>query len=371
MKKYLVRLTDEYLEKEKDEKKRGINRFSLVKNPAIEVKGYFFKEQTRFQDFDNMKMRLATPVMLPATIYRQADDEMEEHEVVFDEEGLTQLFDEFMKTKGTGGLNEEMINVDHKDVIAPAYIREIWQVSDPQNDRSKLEFNMEVPKGAIFAIIQFTDKTYYIEAVKSGRTGVSVEAFFEIKEYQFKKQDKMSRKQFKKRYHFEAQVLSEDGKTVDGENIVIVAENEELTAGASVVVVDENLTPQDNYTGDVVVDGDTVAIVDGKVDGIEKPKEVELEEEKPAEEEAKEEVKKEDVKKEELEEAPTQEVPKEMDVTQIVEQVVSALAPQFEEIYKRVGEIEAKLTQNVEEESKDYQFANQRINLFAKAKRKK
>lgn len=369
MKKYLVRLTDEYLEKEKDEKKRGINRFSLVKNPAIEVKGYFFEEQTRYQDFDNMKMRLATPVMLPATIFRQADEEMDEHEVVFDEEGLTQLFDEFMKTKGTGGLNEEMINVDHKDVIAPAYIREIWQVSDPQNDRSKLEFNMEVPKGAIFAIIQFTDKTYYIEAVKSGRTGVSVEAFFEIKEYQFKKQDKMSRKQFKKRYHFEAQVLSEDGKTVDGENIVIVAENEELTAGASVVVVDENLTPQDNYTGDVVVDGDTVAIVDGKVDGIEEAKEVELEEEQSTEEEVEE--AKDEAKEEELEEASTQEVPKEMDVTQIVEQVVSALAPQFEEIYKRVGEIEAKLTQNVEEESKDYQFANQRINLFAKAKRKK
>jgi hypothetical protein len=274
MKKYLARLTPGYLENA-EEGERGINRFSLLSEPAIGIKGYYFSRQEKFQQFDNMKMRIASPAMIPDEIYRKAEQGDDEHAIVFDEEGLTQLLDEFMRTFK----NDELVNIDHTDEIAPAYIREIWQINDPKKDRAFTEFGYDLPKGTIFIIVQFTDKAYFEEIVKSGRTGISVEAFFERKEYKFKKSTMK-----KKRYSFNAQTHGEDGKTESGESIIVVATEEELKEGLEVVVVDEELKPNENYSGDVVIDGETVVITAGKVESIEsseaKAEEMESEEDK-------------------------------------------------------------------------------------------
>lgn len=181
---------EDYLAEVDNTEETGIKRFSLTGNPATELMGYFFaKESVKTFDFDNAKMRLACPVLVPKKIPRNETENFPAHNIEFDEEALTKIFDDLMSNFKQG----DLINVEHTDEIAPAFIREIWQVENPGKDRSYLEFGMLLKKGSIFAIIQFTNKNYFEDVVKEGKTGISIEGrFFPVKkekqnEYKFKK----------------------------------------------------------------------------------------------------------------------------------------------------------------------------------------
>lgn len=373
MKKYLARLTPEYLEKA-EEGERGINRFSILTNPAIKVKGYFFESQEKFKTLDGMKMRIAAPAMLPESLYRKEEDGDPAHEIEFDEIGLTQLFDEFMRTFK----QEDLINVDHSEEIAPAFIREIWQIENPETDRAFTEFGFKLPKGSIFIIIQFTDKAYFEEVVRTGRTGISVEAFFERKEYKFKA-EKMAEK--KKRYSFNAQTHGEDGKTESGESVIVVTDKEELTEGSEVIVIDEAMESTDDYSGDVVVDGKNVVITDGKIeqiDGGSETTEEEMETEEKKEDTTEEKMETEETNEttetteeemaEETTEAPTQ--ISEEEIAKLVDEKVSA---SLEEVFKRIGEIEANMTSmdgDAEAKAQNFNDHSRPVNMFGWAKRR-
>lgn len=366
MKRYLIRLSKEYLE-QAPAGERGINRFSLLANPAINKKGYFFETAYKYMDVDSMKMRIAAPAVMAGEIFRSADKDEGEHTVVFDRESLDQIFDALMSEFNA----QDKINIDHSDTLLNAYIREIWQIEDPENDRAKTEFGMLLPAGTIFVIIQFRDKDEFDEVVRTGRTGISVEAVFDRVEVKLQKHENQN-KMKKKRYSFNAVAVDENGKTDNGETLVVIAEKEKLEEGDEVVIVNEELEADEAYTGDVVIDGKEVVVTNGKIEQL-----PEVSEESTEEVELSEEVKEEDnTEKVELQEevitseaVEVEEVKPTMTEEQINSIIDARLQEKMDEVYKRIGEIEASMVKP-EKTERDYEFRDEKINFFAVAKKK-
>lgn len=265
MEKRLVDFSEE-VQSELPEDKRGIKRLSIVSDPAIKVKGYFFKEQKKFISIDGAKMRLAAPVVMPMSIFREADEDDPNRDLVFDRKAVDDLFLHFMQNF----TNKNIVNDDHTEEVVPAYILEIWQVEEPLKDKAYLQHGFTLPEGTIFAVIQFTDKEYFEKSVKEGKSGISIEAFFKEKEYKFKNQERMKKKLFK------AHKFNVEGKASD-EEVVIVADGE-LKEGDKVGVIDETGEKMDDFTGEVKTEsGEVVSISEGTIENVEEKKDEEPE----------------------------------------------------------------------------------------------
>ena len=82
----------------------------------------------------------------------------EEYNAVVTTEYIETVFVDFM-AKRMGG---KVFNEEHnEDIKPPSYILETWLVEDPETDKSKTVYGLDVPKGTWFAVQQFTDKDVY------------------------------------------------------------------------------------------------------------------------------------------------------------------------------------------------------------------
>lgn len=270
-----------------DGKQLEIEQIAFVTQPAVSVKGFAFQAQEFFFK-DDIKMRLAAPALIPMTIYR--NDEFGEYYVRFSEEVIEELHMKMMKNLN----NSSLFNTEHDpQAQAPAYLLEAWLVGkDPKRDRSYSEFGIEVPKGTLFVVAQVTDKAYYEELVKTGRTGFSVEGLLGMKLSEIiNNKTKMA-----------------DMKLPDGEHLI-----------------------SDKIY--VVKDGEVVEIK-------EKPTEVGLAEAKAEEKEV------EMAKEEVIEEVKKEEVKMQIDETELM----TILQPKFEEIYAMIAELKNLLESEEDEE---------------------
>jgi hypothetical protein len=155
----------------------GIDAIAFTANPAVLVKGVAFSSQRKVAFADDKKYRITAPAMIPMDIYRR-DEEMGEYYVQFTEQEIDTIFKDFM----WGLNNKDLFNLEHEgEKIVPAYLLEAWIVDNPETDKAKTTFGIDVPKGTLMVTSQVTDTDYYNSLVESGAVGFSIEGFLGLK----------------------------------------------------------------------------------------------------------------------------------------------------------------------------------------------
>ena len=167
--RYELSINPEFAE---DGEELGIFQIANTENPAIMLKGVAFNAHKKSVYFaDDLKYRIAAPVLTPMDVYRKDEKTGEEYYAVVTTEYIEQVFVDFM-AKRTGGV---VFNDEHDESKEdPAYILETWLVENPETDKSKTVYGLDVPQGSWFAVQQFTDKQVYKQFVKEGKTGFSI-----------------------------------------------------------------------------------------------------------------------------------------------------------------------------------------------------
>lgn len=280
--KYLITIDENYGED------LGINLISFVKNPAIMVKGLAFNNQVKIKfKSDDKKMRIIAPALIPMDIYRYSREENYEYEVRFTVDVIEKLRDKFMSNLK----NRDIFNLEHSDSIVPAYILETWIVGqDPKADKAYSEYGIEVPTGTMMVMSQITDRDYYDSLVKNEQFAYSIEGFFGLEELK-----------------------------------LMINKKEEVKM-------------KDNLFGEFELDGKLYTFSDGKLISV---VEINAEEEKPVEEVAAEEgvIEEEVVEEVAAEDKPEEEVKMVIDEAELM----TILQPKFDEIYKMIADLSAKL----------------------------
>lgn len=323
---YKITIDPDYAENGED---LGIEMIAFTKTPAILTKGMAFSTAPRQMSFrDDVKQRIVAPAMIPMEIYR--NDSWGEYYVQFTAEEIERLHSKFMRTLSH---RKNVFNLEHDaDKPSPAYILEAWLVGDtPKADRSHSEFGIDVPSGTLMLVAQVTDTEYYKELVQAERTGFSIEGILGMSLSQIlQKKHKHNMKSYKKRYSAQFAETGTD-ETLD---LTVVAD--EIAPDQSVIVIDETLTPVEDWSGEVVIEGETVTIENGVITEVatESTEEVEMAEEVVEEEE------------EVTEEVAYALTPEEQ--TAIVSELMQILEPKFEEIYNMIAEIKSRDSEEVE-----------------------
>lgn len=324
----------------------GINLISNVKNPAVKIRGVAFSNhevrELRFKD--DLKLRIAAPVLVPSHIYR--NDEDEEYYMEFTPEDIEVIAKDFMSrlTSKTDGV----FNLEHEEQMVESYILEAFLVdSQFKVGMIKSDYGIEVPLGSFFIVQQFTDKKVYEDIVKRDAISFSFEGFMGtklVKQHKFKNEEmvknlKLSKMKSPKKIMGSKRTFKSASKkmkfeeVIEGEELILVAE--EFKEGAEIVVIEDvAVGAVEDFTGevDVVVDGtEEILIIDeGVITEVVEGDAVEDEEKEEAEI-ILEETTKEEIKEEKMEDtAPT---------------VNPDYANELEEIYKILADIKADLAE--------------------------
>jgi hypothetical protein len=312
MDKYLISIDSEFGDD------LGINLISFVKDPAIKTKGLAFNKQEKGIKFsnDNVKMRIVAPAMIPMDIYRYSREEDYEYEVRFTPEVIEKVRDKFMANLK----NRDIFNLEHTEEITPAYILETWIVGkDPKADKAFSEYGIEVPSGTMMVMSQITERNYYDKLVEEEQFAYSIEGFFGLDELKLMINKKQETKM-------------EDLKLPDGEHTigdkVYVIKDGELIEVKDVVVAEEVQPIEEEIKAEDVVEEEVVL-------------EDQIEEEVVAEEVQ-----------------PEEEVKLEIDETELM----TILQPKFDEIYKLIADLSAKIEEDVTSEETETEAVQMSVN---------
>lgn len=311
----------------------GIDMIAFTKTPAILTKGFAFKSAQRQLSFrDEVKQRIVAPAMIPMEIYRY--DEFGEYYVQFTAEEIERLHSKFMRTLST---RKNVFNLEHDvEQTVPAYILEAWLVGkNPQADRSFSEFGIEVPTGTLMLVAQVTDTEYYKELVRTDKTGFSIEGILGMALSEIlKKKQKHTMKKYGKRYPAKMADVAQD----EAQDLTIVAD--EIAVGNPAILINEELVPVTDWTGDLVVNGTTIRVENGVITEVMEAEvaeeEVELAE-MPAEEATVTE------EEETVTESSSSYAITPEEQTAIVNELMQILEPKFEEVYNMIAEIKSAM----------------------------
>ena len=193
---YRPTIDPEYSE---DGQELGINLISNVKNPAVKVRGVAFSnhesKELRFKD--DLKLRIAGPVLIPSHIYRNDDEE-----VLYGiptEEDIEIIAKDFMSrlTSKVDGV----FNLEHEAQMVDSYIFEAILVDSETKVRMiKTDYGVDVPIGTFFIVQQFTDKKVYDDIIRRDAIGFSFEGFMGtilVNNYKFKNEEMVKKLKIK------------------------------------------------------------------------------------------------------------------------------------------------------------------------------
>jgi hypothetical protein len=291
----------------------GLDEIAFTSDPAIIVKGMAFNAQKKLVFKDEPKMRIVAPAMIPMEIYRNQDGE--EFNVEFTAEQIELIHTEIMQLVAKG---ESLFNFEHdKSQKVPAYILEAWIVDNPETDKAKTTYGIDVPKGTLMLTTQITDRKYYDELVENGQIGYSIGGSFGLKLSKQLNTNKMEVQLSEGK-----QYLFKDGKLVEVEVALSETPKEETT-------VEET--------------------------------ETEMASEEKTEEVVKEEEKTEETETEMAEEMPTEEAP--AAITE--EKVASMIEERMGEVLNMLAELKAAMEEAKQEEAMDEEEEQEPVQLSA------
>jgi hypothetical protein len=365
--KYKITIDEEYSEGED----LGISMIANTKTPAIKTKGFAFnsdeikefslKSNNKQYFSDEIKYRIAGPIMIPGDIYRYDEEDDIEYEVEFTIDVIEKLHSKFMQTLNSNN----KFNLEHSNEVVPSYILECILVNtDSKIEMIKSSYNIDVILGTSFLVQQFTDKDYYNKIVEEGRIGFSIEGFLGMK---------LSSQEFIKKppYHESCNCTMSDGEVVTEEGVCEYCQTQSEYKKNKKESMNELVLPD----GEHQIGEKVYVIKDGKVLEVKDVVEQELAAEAPVEEV--EEVK--EVKEEELaDETPVEEVkevkeeeladetPVETEVETVPSYSKEEVDAKFEELYKIIADLKSVELKEVVEPVKTEMSINQRFADFVR-----
>ena len=285
---------------------------AYVNTPAIITKGVYLND-IKHTFKDELKGIVAAPALIPnLPIYRR-DEELGEYEVVFTEETILKLREDFM-------LNKEKVafNLEHDDNLeAPSFILDSWITGDPKTDPSFTKYGIELPEGSWFIVSKFTDMKYFNDIiVREERFAYSIEGYLSLAldKNKFKNKNKTNMEDLK----------LPNGEHIIGDKVYVIEDGAVVEIKG--VPVEEEVVLEEAVVEEEVVLEETVV-------------EEEEEEEVVLEEEVVEEVVEEEII--------DNEVDNEAEILRVIE-------PKLEELYKAIAELKSL----IEIKEVDEEFTN-------------
>jgi len=162
------------------EKGALVDFISQVEDPAIEVGFLKFKEdETLHLKFNEDKMELFGPILIPDMPIYRVSETMGEYEVYFTVEDIKEIQMHFMKN---GFQNN--INLDHTSKDAGTYLFGFFQSSDLIPNPTAFK---DLPLGTLYAHMKVESMEVWNDIKNGNRTGFSIEGVFEMFIEEFEK----------------------------------------------------------------------------------------------------------------------------------------------------------------------------------------
>jgi len=279
---------------------KGVFAISLVKDPATTEHFIAMSKQEKLITMAKVdeEQRVVMGLVLQPNqlIPRYNEETQEEYNIVFSEETIKDLSQNFFKSN-----SQKNSKLEHDTPIEDITFVESWIVENSEIDKSA-NFGMSYPKGSWVATMKIDNDEIWNDYVKSGKVqGFSVDAFVDLQEINLKTEIKMNKKQKSILTMLKEIVAGADAQEVAVElssvksgDLDIQFEGETLEVGTAVFVMQDEEKVQ-LPDGDYTLEDESVLVVkDGVVDSM-----GEATEEEPSGDE---ELAEEEVKEEELEE---------------------------------------------------------------------
>jgi hypothetical protein len=152
----------------------GVDKISLVEEPAIEIDFMYFKKELEKYRFDNDLQIVIGPAMIPDMKIVRIDDSGNYYDVIFSKETILKIAKKFMKEARTNDINQDHENKKKTGT----YVYESWIVED-EHDKAIMKYGYDVPVGTWMVSMQVEDLQTW-QRVKNGELkGFSVEGVFE------------------------------------------------------------------------------------------------------------------------------------------------------------------------------------------------
>ncbi len=151
-----------------------LDRFAMVKRPAVENTSMFFSEDAEAMKFstDNEKRLLYAPAMIPNKMIFRKDVNGSPANTFYTAETIAQLNETYFKKAG----NQET-NIEHTDeVLDGVFVVESWIVHDNKNDKATA-LGFEVPNGTLMMCHKIENDNVWKKVKTGDLTGLSAEMF--------------------------------------------------------------------------------------------------------------------------------------------------------------------------------------------------
>jgi hypothetical protein len=113
-----------------------------------------YKNLKKKYDFASVELeqKIIAPILIPdVKIYRYNETTDEHYYIYFDAQTIKDLAEHFNRNP------VGKINVDHKKIMADAYLTENWIVEDKEFDKTK-KYHLDVPVGSWIGVLKFNKK---------------------------------------------------------------------------------------------------------------------------------------------------------------------------------------------------------------------
>lgn len=148
-------------------------------------KNALIRRANRFSAVKDKQIIVGPAIIADKKIYRK--DESGEYYVRFTAENIKKIVNKFFSS----GTNRR-INVDHSNRIVDAYIQQNWIVEDQVYDKSRYYGFEDITIGSWFVEVKIDDTEFWNNEVKElGKFGFSVEGLLGLKPMEFIKEQSM------------------------------------------------------------------------------------------------------------------------------------------------------------------------------------
>lgn len=237
----------------------GVGFISLVDDPAINVNWVKLARQSMNFKVSSDKQLLYGPFLIPNMLIERYDENKGGYYVRFSREEIEKI-----ATKFNQDLNNRNINFMHTDEMVDGFVSSNWIIEGDQDKSKNLKFDL--PEGTWFGSVKINDPSFWEDKVKNEEVkGFSVEILADLTLSLKNKNNEMSKMKFKKKFiakrNFEA-----EGEAVEPVTDEVIVVAEEIAVGEPVVVIEDDLKVDENYTGEVIVPNDEVTDYEGEGD---------------------------------------------------------------------------------------------------------
>jgi len=249
--------------------KLGMYAVAYTDDPAIMTKGVAFNSVNKLKFTDELKGRVAAPVLIPGISIPRLD-ETGYYEVSFSKEVIEKFYEDFMLNK-----DKSVFNLDHVATEkAPSFILESWITVDPEHDKSFTKYGVKVPEGSLFFVSQFTDLDYFKrEIIEKDRAAYSIEGFLgmelkSIKKMQNKFTTATTTSGLSISTDAEAWAEGVEVYTMEGEEKKPVPDGEYTLENGTKITITENKVTSLAETETEVMDKETVEVIQKAIEPI-------------------------------------------------------------------------------------------------------